>query len=198
MYWHPFFLPFFSSSLISLYPPSPSCLFYTIQHSSLIAPPSHGSLYPCSDKDLLSQTRTLAMSFVKCASTDMEHQYKLVKDISFWQTPTCRLTVTPNWRYKLTGFFFFLHKRFRSLISEVWQQTGSGLADMMRLRSQCMIHRILVLNRQAFSGLCFFKYWITYSLTKLLIKCASFIYSYFHTLNTHRQILSVPFPVFMQ
>lgn len=37
----------------------------------------------CSDKDLLSQTRTLAMSFVKCASTDTEHQYKLVKDISF-------------------------------------------------------------------------------------------------------------------
>uniref|UniRef100_A0A671QXQ6 RUN domain-containing protein n=1 Tax=Sinocyclocheilus anshuiensis TaxID=1608454 RepID=A0A671QXQ6_9TELE len=36
-----------------------------------------------SDKDLLSQTRTLAMSFVKCASTDTEHQYKLVKDISF-------------------------------------------------------------------------------------------------------------------
>ncbi|MCI4376196.1 hypothetical protein PGIGA_G00185610 [Pangasianodon gigas] len=27
-----------------------------------------------SDKDLLSQTRTLAMSFVKCASTDTEHQ----------------------------------------------------------------------------------------------------------------------------
>lgn len=159
MYWHPFFLPFFSSSLISLYPP-PSCLFYTIQHSSLIAPPSHGSLYPCSDKDLLSQTRTLAMSFVKCASTDTEHQYKLVKDISFWQTPTCRLTVTPNWRYKLNVFFyFFLHKRFRTLISEVWQQTGSGLADTMRLRCcQCMIHRILVLNpvilRQAFLGLC--------------------------------------------
>lgn len=39
----------------------------------------------CSDKDLLSQTRTLAMSFVKCASTDTEHQYKLVKDISFWR-----------------------------------------------------------------------------------------------------------------
>jgi hypothetical protein len=36
-----------------------------------------------SDKDLLSQTRTLAMSFVKCASNDTEHQYKLVKDISF-------------------------------------------------------------------------------------------------------------------
>uniref|UniRef100_A0A8C6KMX3 RUN and FYVE domain containing 2 n=1 Tax=Nothobranchius furzeri TaxID=105023 RepID=A0A8C6KMX3_NOTFU len=36
-----------------------------------------------SDKELLSQTRTLAMSFVKCASTDTEHQYKLVKDISF-------------------------------------------------------------------------------------------------------------------
>uniref|UniRef100_A0A8C8M9T8 RUN domain-containing protein n=1 Tax=Oncorhynchus tshawytscha TaxID=74940 RepID=A0A8C8M9T8_ONCTS len=36
-----------------------------------------------SDKDLLSQTRTLAMSFVKCASADTEHQYKLVKDISF-------------------------------------------------------------------------------------------------------------------
>uniref|UniRef100_A0A7N8XEE3 RUN and FYVE domain containing 2 n=1 Tax=Mastacembelus armatus TaxID=205130 RepID=A0A7N8XEE3_9TELE len=36
-----------------------------------------------SDKDLLSQTRTLAMSFVKCASTDTVHQYKLVKDISF-------------------------------------------------------------------------------------------------------------------
>ncbi|XP_052329746.1 RUN and FYVE domain-containing protein 2 isoform X4 [Oncorhynchus keta] len=36
-----------------------------------------------SDKDLLSQTRTLAMSFVKCASTDTENQYKLVKDISF-------------------------------------------------------------------------------------------------------------------
>ncbi|XP_064789868.1 RUN and FYVE domain-containing protein 2 isoform X7 [Oncorhynchus masou masou] len=36
-----------------------------------------------SDKDLLSQTRTLAMSFVKCASTGTENQYKLVKDISF-------------------------------------------------------------------------------------------------------------------
>ncbi|XP_033887408.1 RUN and FYVE domain-containing protein 2-like isoform X2 [Acipenser ruthenus] len=36
-----------------------------------------------SDKDLLSQTRSLAMSFVKCASSDDEHQYKLVKDISF-------------------------------------------------------------------------------------------------------------------
>ncbi|XP_024286552.1 RUN and FYVE domain-containing protein 2 isoform X5 [Oncorhynchus tshawytscha] len=36
-----------------------------------------------SDKDLLSQTRTLTMSFVKCASTDTENQYKLVKDISF-------------------------------------------------------------------------------------------------------------------
>lgn len=42
------------------------------------------SLSTNSDKDLLSQTRTLAMSFVKCASTDTEHQYKLVKDISFW------------------------------------------------------------------------------------------------------------------
>lgn len=146
MYWHPFFLPFFSSSLLSLYPPPPSCLFYAVQHSSLIAPHSHGSLYPCSDKDLLSQTRTLAMSFVKCASTDTEHQYKLVKDISFWQTQTCRLTVTPNWRYKMTGFFFFFffHKRFRILSLEVWQQIGSGLADTMRLRCcQCMIHRIL-------------------------------------------------------
>lgn len=101
------------SSFLSFLPPlSPyiplllvSFIPSNIHHSSL--PPSHGSLYPCSDKDLLSQTRTLAMSFVKCASTDTEHQYKLVKDISFWQTPTCRLTVTPNWRYKLTVFFFF-------------------------------------------------------------------------------------------
>ncbi|XP_064418702.1 RUN and FYVE domain-containing protein 2 isoform X4 [Latimeria chalumnae] len=36
-----------------------------------------------SDKDLLNQTRTLAVSFVKCASSDSEHQYKLVKNISF-------------------------------------------------------------------------------------------------------------------
>ncbi|XP_074152694.1 RUN and FYVE domain-containing protein 2 isoform X6 [Sminthopsis crassicaudata] len=36
-----------------------------------------------SDKDLLTQTRTIAMSFVKCASSDAQPQYKLVKDISF-------------------------------------------------------------------------------------------------------------------
>ncbi|XP_043844631.1 RUN and FYVE domain-containing protein 2 isoform X4 [Dromiciops gliroides] len=36
-----------------------------------------------SDKDLLTQTRTIAMSFVKCASSDTQPQYKLVKDISF-------------------------------------------------------------------------------------------------------------------
>uniref|UniRef100_A0A8C3DID2 RUN and FYVE domain containing 2 n=2 Tax=Passeriformes TaxID=9126 RepID=A0A8C3DID2_CORMO len=36
-----------------------------------------------SDKDLLTQTRTIAMSFVKCASNEAQHQYKLVKDISF-------------------------------------------------------------------------------------------------------------------
>uniref|UniRef100_A0A8C9EI54 RUN and FYVE domain containing 2 n=1 Tax=Pavo cristatus TaxID=9049 RepID=A0A8C9EI54_PAVCR len=36
-----------------------------------------------SDKDLLTQTRTIAMSFVKCASSEAQHQYKLVKDISF-------------------------------------------------------------------------------------------------------------------
>lgn len=48
-----------------------------------ITPPPRPRPVLCSDKDLLSQTRTLAMSFVKCASTDTEHQYKLVKDISF-------------------------------------------------------------------------------------------------------------------
>uniref|UniRef100_A0A8B9SDU7 DNA replication ATP-dependent helicase/nuclease DNA2 n=1 Tax=Apteryx owenii TaxID=8824 RepID=A0A8B9SDU7_APTOW len=36
-----------------------------------------------SDKDLLTQTRTIAMSFIKCASNEAQHQYKLVKDISF-------------------------------------------------------------------------------------------------------------------
>uniref|UniRef100_A0A8D0G6T3 RUN domain-containing protein n=1 Tax=Sphenodon punctatus TaxID=8508 RepID=A0A8D0G6T3_SPHPU len=36
-----------------------------------------------SDKDLLTQTRTIAMSFVKCAGSEGQHQYKLVKDISF-------------------------------------------------------------------------------------------------------------------
>lgn len=109
MYWHPFFLPFFSSSLLSLYPPLLLVSFMpsNIHHWSL---PSHGSLYPCSDKDLLSQTRTLAMSFVKCASTDTEHQYKLVKDISFWQTNTCRLRVTPNWPDSFFFLFFFAQK----------------------------------------------------------------------------------------
>lgn len=36
-----------------------------------------------SDNDLLTQTRTIAMSLVKCASSDTQDQYKLVKDISF-------------------------------------------------------------------------------------------------------------------
>lgn len=63
-YTHPFITP-----------PSPPLL------PRLIVPPVHSVLR--SDKDLLSQTRTLAMSFVKCASSDTEHQYKLVKDISF-------------------------------------------------------------------------------------------------------------------
>uniref|UniRef100_A0A2K6TLR0 RUN and FYVE domain containing 2 n=1 Tax=Saimiri boliviensis boliviensis TaxID=39432 RepID=A0A2K6TLR0_SAIBB len=36
-----------------------------------------------SDNDLLTQTRTIAMSLVKCASSDSQDQYKLVKDISF-------------------------------------------------------------------------------------------------------------------
>uniref|UniRef100_A0A8D0ZF56 RUN and FYVE domain containing 2 n=1 Tax=Sus scrofa TaxID=9823 RepID=A0A8D0ZF56_PIG len=36
-----------------------------------------------SDNDLLTQTRTIAMSLVKCASNDTQDQYKLVKDISF-------------------------------------------------------------------------------------------------------------------
>ncbi|XP_034993342.2 RUN and FYVE domain-containing protein 2 isoform X4 [Zootoca vivipara] len=36
-----------------------------------------------SDKELLTQTRTIAMSLVKCASNEGQHQYKLVKDISF-------------------------------------------------------------------------------------------------------------------
>lgn len=42
-------------------------------------------LHSWSDKDLLTQTRTIAMSFVKCASNEAQHQYKLVKDISFWK-----------------------------------------------------------------------------------------------------------------
>lgn len=95
MYWHPFFLPSFL-----FFPPSflPSvCIFHTIQssvHLSILLPWKTSTCHfcppdfipgpACSDKDLLSQTRTLAMSFVKCASTDTEHQYKLVKDISFW------------------------------------------------------------------------------------------------------------------
>ncbi|XP_077634808.1 RUN and FYVE domain-containing protein 2 isoform X6 [Crocuta crocuta] len=36
-----------------------------------------------SDNDLLTQTRTIAMSLVKYASSDTQDQYKLVKDISF-------------------------------------------------------------------------------------------------------------------
>uniref|UniRef100_A0A286X7N4 RUN and FYVE domain containing 2 n=1 Tax=Cavia porcellus TaxID=10141 RepID=A0A286X7N4_CAVPO len=36
-----------------------------------------------SDSDLLTQTRTIAMSLVKCAGSDTQDQYKLVKDISF-------------------------------------------------------------------------------------------------------------------
>ncbi|XP_066098773.1 RUN and FYVE domain-containing protein 2 isoform X7 [Saccopteryx bilineata] len=36
-----------------------------------------------SDNDLLTQTRTIAMSLVKSASSDTQDQYKLVKDISF-------------------------------------------------------------------------------------------------------------------
>uniref|UniRef100_A0A803TLA9 RUN and FYVE domain containing 2 n=1 Tax=Anolis carolinensis TaxID=28377 RepID=A0A803TLA9_ANOCA len=36
-----------------------------------------------SDKELLTQTRTIAMSLVKCASNEGQQQYKLVKDISF-------------------------------------------------------------------------------------------------------------------
>ncbi|XP_060097149.1 RUN and FYVE domain-containing protein 2 isoform X3 [Heteronotia binoei] len=36
-----------------------------------------------SDKELLTQTRTIAMSLVKCASNEGQPQYKLVKDISF-------------------------------------------------------------------------------------------------------------------
>lgn len=38
-----------------------------------------------SDSDLLTQTRTIAMSLVKCAGSDTQDQYKLVKDISFWK-----------------------------------------------------------------------------------------------------------------
>lgn len=97
MYWRPFFLPSFLSCHLL---PSPVRLFYAIFPFTCFAslkPPCFISLHSdfvtcfvfipaplCSDKDLLSQTRTLAMSFVKCASTDTEHQYKLVKDISFW------------------------------------------------------------------------------------------------------------------
>lgn len=85
-YLHPLslFVPLFISFFPHLFPSFP--LF---------------SLSTNSDKDLLSQTRTLAMSFVKCASTDSEHQYNLVKDISFWYKDTfvlCYLTLVV-WRY---------------------------------------------------------------------------------------------------
>uniref|UniRef100_A0A670ZQC4 RUN and FYVE domain containing 2 n=1 Tax=Pseudonaja textilis TaxID=8673 RepID=A0A670ZQC4_PSETE len=36
-----------------------------------------------SDKELLTQTRTIAMTLVKCSSREGQPQYKLVKDISF-------------------------------------------------------------------------------------------------------------------
>lgn len=89
------FLPSFLASYLPFLPPPilsfpwfhPVFLFYAIKHPSILFGGFNFIYFlpfaACSDKELLSQTRTLAMSFVKCASTDTEHQYKLVKDISF-------------------------------------------------------------------------------------------------------------------
>lgn len=77
-YWHPFFL-FFLFLFILL------SQFFV---STVLLPSSVFDFCPLhswSDKDLLTQTRTIAMSFIKCASNEAQHQYKLVKDISFWK-----------------------------------------------------------------------------------------------------------------
>lgn len=130
MYWHPFFLSFLLPSsllLISFIPfiqsfIHPFLLPWNLHVSSFCFPPDLIPAPVCSDKDLLSQTRTLAMSFVKCASTDTEHQYKLVKDISFWgQTRTyartCRHTAAYDrvnkWTQRNGTFLFYLHTIFR-------------------------------------------------------------------------------------
>lgn len=101
--------------------------FAPLKRPCVISPLTHFMPAPlCSDKDLLSQTRTLAMSFVKCASTDTEHQYKLVKDISFWDT--CRHTVAYGWINKWThlkgtflGIFCTIFRLF------LWPQSRNGL-----------------------------------------------------------------------
>lgn len=56
-----------------------------------------------SDNDLLTQTRTIAVSLVKSASSDPQDQYKLVKDISFWnplqeQNPSHMLMLSHMYR----------------------------------------------------------------------------------------------------
>lgn len=47
-------------------------------------------LHIWSDKELLTQTRTIAMTLVKCSSREGQPQYKLVKDISFWSHGSCK------------------------------------------------------------------------------------------------------------
>lgn len=77
-YWHPFSLFFlFLFILLSQF------LFFTVLLPSSVF--DFCPLHSWSDKDLLTQTRTIAMSFIKCASNEAQHQYKLVKDISFWK-----------------------------------------------------------------------------------------------------------------
>lgn len=97
----------------------------------------------CSDKDLLSQTRTLAMSFVKCASTDTEHQYKLVKDISFWRL-TCRHTVAYEWINKMDlskgKVIMFLHIIF------TWADTDLCESGMHWFGASVTQDRVVIIN----------------------------------------------------
>lgn len=72
---------FFFSSFFSLFSLSPLLhldIFITVSCLWFLSIPLW------SDNDLLTQTRTIAVSLVKSASSDPQDQYKLVKDISFW------------------------------------------------------------------------------------------------------------------
>lgn len=88
-YWHPFFLFF----LFLFFSFIPIFVFTVLLPSSVF---DFCPLHSWSDKDLLTQTRTIAMSFVKCASNEAQHQYKLVKDISFWKLLQISYVIADN------------------------------------------------------------------------------------------------------
>lgn len=94
-YWHPLSSFFLLSFCCFLYPH-----FYILDIFITVSCLWFLSIPLWSDNDLLTQTRTIAVSLVKSAGSDPQDQYKLVKDISFWNPPRSQ---SPSSSHVLNG-----------------------------------------------------------------------------------------------